>query len=90
MPLHRIKEFDPDYRNHFDNQDVIGSDVYSGNEKIGSVDDLLVDESGNFRYFVVNTGLWIFLVKRSCCRSVVPVFLKPIVEFMSITSAVLK
>lgn len=60
MALHRIKDFDPDYRNHFDNQDVVGFDLYSGDEKVGSVDDLLVDDGGQFRYFVINTGAWIF------------------------------
>jgi uncharacterized protein (TIGR02271 family) len=60
MALQRIKDFDPDYRDHFDNQDVVGFDLYNGNEKIGSVDDLLVDEEGHFRYLVINTGVWIF------------------------------
>jgi len=60
MVLHKIKDFDPDYRNHFDNQDIVGYSLYSGNEKIGSIDDLLVDDNGNFRYFVINTGAWIF------------------------------
>lgn len=59
MALYRIKDFDPDYRNHFDNQDVVGFDLYNGNDKVGSVDDLLVDDEGRFRYFVINTGLWV-------------------------------
>ncbi|WP_088891463.1 DUF2382 domain-containing protein [Leptolyngbya ohadii] len=60
MALYRIKDFDPDYRNHFDNQDVVGFSFYSGDEKVGSVDDLLVDEEGRFRYLVISTGAWIF------------------------------
>lgn len=60
MPLQRIKNFDPDYRNHFDDRDIVGFGFYSGDEKIGSVDDLLVDEEGRFRYLVLNTGAWIF------------------------------
>lgn len=60
MAFHRIKDFDPDYRNHFDNRDVVGYSLYSGNDKIGSVDDLLVDDEGQFRYLVINTGAWIF------------------------------
>lgn len=60
MALYRIKDFDPDYRNHFDNQDVVGFDLYSGDDKVGSVDDLLVDDEGRFRYFLINTGAWIF------------------------------
>jgi uncharacterized protein (TIGR02271 family) len=59
MPLHKIKDFDPDYRNHFDNQDITNYDVYSDSEKIGSVNDLLVDDNGNFRYLVINTGIWV-------------------------------
>jgi len=59
VALYKIKDFDPDYRNHFD-EDVLGFDLYSGSEKIGSVDNLLVDEQGRFRYFVINTGVWIF------------------------------
>ena len=60
MAIYRIKDFDPDYRDHFDNQDVVGFDLYSGDEKVGSVDDLLVDDEGHFRYLLINTGTWIF------------------------------
>jgi uncharacterized protein (TIGR02271 family) len=59
MPLLRLKEFDPEYRSHLDNQDIKGMDVYAGNERVGAVEDVLVDESGKFRYFVINTGVWI-------------------------------
>ncbi len=60
MALHKIKEFYPDYRDQLDNQDIIGYGLYSGGEKVGSVDDLLVDDEGKFRYLVINTGAWIF------------------------------
>jgi uncharacterized protein (TIGR02271 family) len=60
MALYRIKDFNPDYKNHFENGDIKGLDVYSGAEKVGSVDDILVDEDGQFRYLVINTGAWIF------------------------------
>lgn len=60
MALYRIKDFDPDYRNHFDDQDIVGFSLYSGDEKVGSVDDLLVDDEGRFRYLLINTGAWIF------------------------------
>jgi len=59
MPLHTIRDFDPDYRQHFEEQDAIGYGLYAGSEKIGSVNDLLVDDSGKIRYLVVNTGIWI-------------------------------
>ncbi|PSB32028.1 DUF2382 domain-containing protein [Chlorogloea sp. CCALA 695] len=60
MPLHLIKDFDPDYLNHFENQSLLGYDLYSGNEKVGSIDNLLVDDNGKFRYLIVSTGIWIF------------------------------
>jgi len=58
VALYKLKDFDPNYKDHFE-QDILGFDLYSGNDKIGSVDNLLVDEQGRFRYFVINTGLWI-------------------------------
>lgn len=62
MALLKIKDFDPDYREVFGGYDIKGLDVYSdvNNEKIGSVDDLMVDEQGCFRYFVVDIGFWAF------------------------------
>ena len=59
MALHKIKDFDPDYIKHFNEGDIKGLDVYSGQEKIGSVEDLLVDDNGKFRYFIISTGGWL-------------------------------
>lgn len=59
MALYRIKDFDPNYRDHFGDQDISNYEVYSRDEKVGSVKDLLVDDSGRIRYFVVNTGSWV-------------------------------
>lgn len=59
MALHRIKDFDPDYQMHFDDHDFRGLDLYAGSDKIGSVDDVLVDDEGQLRYLVINTGVWI-------------------------------
>ncbi len=59
MALYRIKDFDPDYRDRFDDQDFKGMDLYAGDEKIGSVDDILVDDEGQFRYLVISTGVWV-------------------------------
>ena len=56
MALLRIKDFDPDYTNSFGDDDIHGYDVYTQNteEKIGTFDDILVDEdSGQFRYLLV-------------------------------------
>ncbi|WP_052049898.1 PRC-barrel domain-containing protein [Leptolyngbya sp. KIOST-1] len=64
MPLHRLEDYYPDYRETLaDGQmDRIGSySVYAqGEDKVGSAKDLLVDDSGRFRYLVVDTGPWIF------------------------------
>ena len=60
MALYKIKDFDPDYRNHFDGDDVKDLDLYNGDQKIGTVNDVLVDEEGRFRYLVISTGAWIF------------------------------
>jgi uncharacterized protein (TIGR02271 family) len=63
MPLFKIGDFNPNYREEaFDGADVKGLDVYAGrtDEKIGSIHDVLVDQTGRFRYFVIDTGFWIF------------------------------
>lgn len=63
MALQRIEEFYPNYREEiFAGDDIKGFDVYAGDsdEKIGSIDDALVDETGRFRYLVIDTGIWIF------------------------------
>ncbi|MBE9225796.1 DUF2382 domain-containing protein [Phormidium sp. LEGE 05292] len=64
MALARIESYYPNYRDElFDGEDVKGLDVYAdrGDEKIGTIKDVLVDyETGRFRYFVVETGFWVF------------------------------
>lgn len=63
MALYKFKEFYPDYRKTFGDSEIINLDsysVYSGDDRIGTVDDVLVDDSGRFRYLVVDTGFWIF------------------------------
>lgn len=59
MPFHKIRDFDPDYRAHFEDNDIIGYDLYASADKVGSIDDLLVDDTGKIRYLIVNTGVWI-------------------------------
>lgn len=75
MLLYKIEDFNPSYREAaFNGEDIKGLDIYAGNtdEKIGSIDTALVDETGRFRYFVVDTGFWIFgkkvLVPVALCR----------------------
>lgn len=62
MLLYKIKDFDPHYRDTFGGYDIKGLEVYSGinNEKIGKISDLMVDEAGHFRYFIVDLGFWGF------------------------------
>jgi uncharacterized protein (TIGR02271 family) len=59
MALHKIADFNPDYKKHFGGRDIKGLDLYAANEKIGEVDDVLVDDGGQFRYLVISTGSWI-------------------------------
>jgi uncharacterized protein (TIGR02271 family) len=63
MALYKLEEFYPNYQEElFDGDDIKGLDVYAGRtgEKIGTIDSALVDESGRLRYFVIDTGFWIF------------------------------
>ena len=63
MTLYKLDEFYPNYKDElFDGDDIKGLDVYAGrsNDKIGSIENALVDEQGRFRYFVIDTGFWIF------------------------------
>jgi uncharacterized protein (TIGR02271 family) len=67
MALMKLDDFYPDHQNFSSElgsslDDVKSYDVYSQeNDKVGSVHDMLVDaQTGEFRYFVVDTGFWIF------------------------------
>lgn len=63
MALYKLEDFNPNYRQDaFDGEDVKGLPVYAGktDEKIGTIHNVLVDETGRFRYFVIDTGFWIF------------------------------
>lgn len=62
MALYKLHDFDPSYRDHFNGDDIKGLDVYSqpGDDKIGTVHDALVDEGGEFRYLIIDTGFWVF------------------------------
>ncbi|MBW4665000.1 MAG: DUF2382 domain-containing protein [Chroococcus sp. CMT-3BRIN-NPC107] len=61
MPLVKIEDYDPNYRDSLGDSDLKGTGVYTqADEKIGTVNDILVDEDGQFRYLVVDLGFWIF------------------------------
>lgn len=58
MPLHKLKEFYPNYRDAFNGEDIKSLDLFTeGDRRIGSVDDVLVDDHGHFRYLVIGTEL---------------------------------
>lgn len=63
MVLYKLQDLSPGYTNtEFDNYEIRDFDVYSdvNNEKVGKVKNILVDDTGHFRYLVVDTGFWIF------------------------------
>ncbi|MBD1864912.1 MULTISPECIES: DUF2382 domain-containing protein [Trichocoleus] len=63
MTLMKLKDFYPNSHEDSSNaEDVKDFDVYTqSDEKIGSIEHILVDDqSGRFRYFVVDTRFWIF------------------------------
>ncbi|WP_017653515.1 DUF2382 domain-containing protein [Fortiea contorta] len=62
MALYKLQDFDPDYRETFQDKDIKGLGVYTegSDEKIGSVSEVLVDDEGHFRYLVLDLGFWIF------------------------------
>lgn len=64
MPLHHLKDYYPNYQDTLADGQMGNINSYSvyaqGEDKVGTAKDLLVDESGRFRYLVVDTGPWIF------------------------------
>jgi uncharacterized protein (TIGR02271 family) len=63
MTLVKLETFYPDYReDSFELDDIKSFTIYAeGDHKVGSVSDILVDEeTGKLRYFVIDTGFWIF------------------------------
>ena len=62
MALAKIADLYPNYKEDiFGGEDIKSFSVYDySNDKIGSVHDIIVDESGRFRYLVIDTGFWIF------------------------------
>ncbi|MGC1306397.1 MAG: DUF2382 domain-containing protein [Phormidesmis sp.] len=65
MALVSLKDTYPDYRNTFSDDSLSHLDdysVYAGtDDKVGSIEDGLFDDgTGQFRYLIVDTGVWIF------------------------------
>jgi PRC-barrel domain len=59
MSLHKIKDFDSEYNTHSNDPDLKGLSMYAGTDKIGSINNVLVDDEGKFRYLIVDSGGWI-------------------------------
>ncbi|TAF10096.1 MAG: DUF2382 domain-containing protein [Nostocales cyanobacterium] len=58
MPLYKLEEFDPSYRETFGGDDIKSLNLYTeGGTEVGAVADALVDENGRFRYLVIDTRL---------------------------------
>ncbi len=65
MTLVSLKNTYPDYRNTFSDNNLGHLDDYSvyaqGEDKVGTIEDGLFDDTtGQFRYLIVDTGVWIF------------------------------
>lgn len=63
MALIKIQDFNSNYQEEvFGGEDIRNYSVYTDitDEKVGTVDEILVDETGRIRYIVVDTGFWIF------------------------------
>ncbi|BAZ28793.1 hypothetical protein NIES4074_12270 [Cylindrospermum sp. NIES-4074] len=57
MPLYKLEEFDPNYRETFGGDDVKALEVYTQEgTRVGSIADALVDQDGRFRYLVIDAG----------------------------------
>ncbi|WP_107670534.1 DUF2382 domain-containing protein [Cyanothece sp. BG0011] len=75
MALMKIQDYNPNYEDSILHGHRLNSfDLYttSDGNRVGSVQDILVDESGRLRYFVIDTGFWIFgkkvLLPMGLCR----------------------
>jgi PRC-barrel domain len=68
MALVKLSDYDSDHeKNLFDGHKITNFSVYANDSddhdqnKVGSVKDMLIDENdGRFRYFVIDTGFWVF------------------------------
>lgn len=64
MALHKLTDYYPNHREEMGNSELKNIDSYDvyteGDNHVGSVKDLLVDDAGQFRYAIVDTGPWIF------------------------------
>jgi len=58
MPLYKLEEFDPNYRETFGGDDVKALELYTqSGVRVGAISDVLVDHDGRFRYLVIDTNI---------------------------------
>jgi len=56
MPLYKLADFDPNYKETFGGDDIKALSLYTeGGARVGSVADALVDREGRFRYLVIDS-----------------------------------
>ena len=60
MELFRVSEFNPDYRQTFEDADIMNFEVWTAErERVGKVQDILMDDIGQLYYIVANIGSWL-------------------------------
>ena len=60
MDLFRVSEFDPEYRQVFEDADIINFEVWTADgERVGKVQDILMDDIGQLYYIIVSIGSWL-------------------------------
>ncbi len=65
MTLYKLDKYYPDYNNEiFDSYNIQNFLVFAEDEKVGFITNILVDANyGRFRYFIIDTGFWVFSIK---------------------------
>ena len=61
MVLFKLDDFDTNFHKNIGEHNIKNYHLYSDirDEKVGSIKDVLVDESGSIRYLVVDTNFWV-------------------------------
>ena len=61
MVLFRLDDYDTAFHKNVGEHDIRNYDIYSDirNDKVGSIKDVLVDETGSLRYLVIDTPFWV-------------------------------
>jgi stress response protein YsnF len=60
MELFRVSEFNPDYRQTFEDADIMNFEIWTADrEYVGKVQDILMDDIGQLYYIVANIRSWL-------------------------------